>query len=184
MSRTRVLAMGSGNLPAIQVWSRKTVRFGSRTFQKPDWLLHGGPNHASYPSTRGFRRDWLDPSGPISGSAFRVFLFMVAFRYPTVICKILTMVMHCHFLMNWQPSYSKQVEWRSLPHPENECHWSVNDWWSCILGNLSGAWSHVSINKCLAAFMNNWANDIPTIASSTVTSNLIDKGATTCSRAF
>jgi len=113
------LATGPGNPPAFRVWTGKTVWFGSRTVQKPNRLLLGGPNPALYPSTGGFCRVWLDPSGPISGSVFRGFLFMVAFRYPTVNCKILTMVLHGHFLMYWQPLYSKQVERRSLPHPEN-----------------------------------------------------------------
>ena len=94
-----VLATGPGNPPAVRVWTGKTVRFGSRTIQTPDLLLLGGRDRAPYPSTRGFCRVQLDPSGPISGSAFRVFLFMVTFRYATVDCKILTMVLHCHFLM-------------------------------------------------------------------------------------
>jgi hypothetical protein len=67
-----VLATGPGNLPAVQVWSAKTGWFGSRTVQKPDPQTFGGSNPDLYPTTRGFRRVWLDPSGPISGSAFRV----------------------------------------------------------------------------------------------------------------
>jgi len=133
-----VLATGQGNMPVAWVWTGRTVRFGSSTIQKPDPQLLGSPIPAPYLSTCRFRRVWLDMLGPISGSAFRVFLFMVAFRYPTVNCKILTLVLHCHFLMYWQPLYSKQVERHSLPHPENERQWSVNNWWSCILGNLSG----------------------------------------------
>jgi len=176
--------MGPGNPPAVRVWTGKTVRFGPRTVQKPDSQLFGGPNPAPYPSTPGYRRVWLYQSGSISGSAFQVFLFLVRFRYPTVNCKILTMVLHCHFLMYWKPLYSKQVERRSLPHPENERQSSVNIWRSCILGNLSRAGSHVSINKWLAAFMSKWANDIPAIASWTVTTHFIHKGATECSRAF
>jgi len=176
--------MGPGNPPAVRVWTGKTVWFGSRTVQKPDLLLPGGPNPAPYPSTHGFCRVLLDPFGPISGSAFLVFLFMVAFRYLTVNCKILTMVLHCHFLMYWQPLYSKQVERHSWTHPENERQWSINNWWSCILGNLSGAWSHVSINKWLSAFRSKWPSDIPTIASWTVTTYFVYKGATECSWAF
>jgi hypothetical protein len=67
-----VLATGPGNPPAVRVWTAKTGRFGSRPVQKPDPLTLGGPNPDPYPSTRGFRRVWLDPSVPISGSAFRV----------------------------------------------------------------------------------------------------------------
>jgi len=68
-------------------------------------------------------------------------------QYPTVNCILFTMVLHYHFVMYWQPLYSKQLERRSLPHPENERQSSIINWWSCIVGNLSGAWSHVSINK-------------------------------------
>ena len=94
-----VLATGPGNLPVVRVWTGKTVRFGSRTVQTPDPPLLGGPNPALYPSTHRLCRVWLDPSGPISGSAFLVILFMVTFRYLTVNCNILNMVLHCHFLM-------------------------------------------------------------------------------------
>ena len=67
-----VLATGPGNPPAVRVWTAKTGRFSSRPGQKPDPLTLGGPNPDPYPSTRVFRRVWLDPSVPISCSAFRV----------------------------------------------------------------------------------------------------------------
>jgi len=67
-----VLATGPGDPPAVRVWTAKTGRFGSRTGQKPDPQTLGGPNPDLYPSTLGFRQVWLDPSVPISGSAFRV----------------------------------------------------------------------------------------------------------------
>ena len=76
--------MGPGNWPAVRVWTGNTVRFDCRNVRKPDMLLHGGPNLVQNPSTDEFRRVWLDPSGPISGFAFRVALSMVAFRFPTV----------------------------------------------------------------------------------------------------
>jgi len=98
-----VLAMGPGNPPAVPDWTGKTVWFGSKTIQEPDLLLLGGPDLAPYPSTRGFCRDWLDLSGPISGFAFRFVLLMVVFRYLTVNHKILTMVRRCSFCMNWLP---------------------------------------------------------------------------------
>jgi hypothetical protein len=65
--------MGPGNPPAVRVWTGKIVWFGSRTVQKPDLLLLGEPNPDPYLLTRGFCRGWLDPSVPISGSAFWVF---------------------------------------------------------------------------------------------------------------
>jgi len=67
-----VLATGPGNRPVVRVWTAITGRFDSKPGQKPDPLTLGRPNPDPYPSTRGFRRVWLDPSGPISGSAFRV----------------------------------------------------------------------------------------------------------------
>jgi hypothetical protein len=83
-----VLATGAGNQPSVRVGTGIMVRFGSRTIQKPDKQRLGGPKQDLYPSTGGFYRVWLDPSVPISGSVFQVFLFMVAFRYPTVNRKI------------------------------------------------------------------------------------------------
>jgi len=95
----KVFIPGPREPPAVWVWNRKTVRFSSRTAQNPDRLLLDGPNPAPYLSTLAFCQILLGPSGPISGSAFQVVLFMVTFRYPTVNCQILTMVLHCHFLM-------------------------------------------------------------------------------------
>ena len=40
---------------------------------------------------------------------------------------------------------------RSLPHHENVCQRSVNDSWSCILGNLVSDRLHIVINEVLAA---------------------------------
>jgi len=67
-----VLATGPGSPPAVRVWTPNTGQFGSRTVQKPDPQTLGGPNPVLYPSTRGFRQVWLDPSVPICGSACRV----------------------------------------------------------------------------------------------------------------
>jgi hypothetical protein len=120
-SRQVVLARGPGNPPAVRVWTGPTVRFGSRTVQKPDPELLDGPNPYPYASTRGFCRVWLDPSVPVSGSPFRVFVFMVAVRYVTVMCKILTLVHHSLYLFHWWPLYSKQGETCSLLRAEVEC---------------------------------------------------------------
>jgi len=76
VGRWVVLGMGQGIPPAVRVGTGKTVQFGSGTVQKPDPLLPGSPCPAQHPSTHGFRRVWLYPSGPISGFAFWVVLFM------------------------------------------------------------------------------------------------------------
>jgi len=55
-SRGVELATGSGNPPAVRVWTAKTGRFVSRPGQNPDLLTVGGPNPDSYPSTSRFRR--------------------------------------------------------------------------------------------------------------------------------
>jgi hypothetical protein len=116
-----VLAMGPGNLPALRVWTRKTVPFGSRPVQNPDPELLAVPNPYPCQSTRGFCQVWLDPSVPVSGSPFRVFLFMVAVRYVTVMCNILTLVHDSLYLFHWRSLYSKQGETCFLLHPEVEC---------------------------------------------------------------
>jgi len=148
-----VLATGPGNPPAVYVWTGTTVRLGSRTDQQHEPLFPGGPNAALYPSICGFRRVWLDPSGPISGYAFRVGPFMVAFRYPTFNRKILTMVRQCSFWMYWPPLQSKYVDRRSLPHPGNERQWSVNDFRSSILDTQSRHWLQIVIIEVLASFI-------------------------------
>ena len=62
---------------------------------------------------------------------------------------------------------------RSLPHHENERQQSVNNFGSCIIGNMSGAWSKVSINKDMAAFMGRSMRNIPATSSGTVTTQII-----------
>jgi hypothetical protein len=64
--------MGLGNLPAVRAWTINIGPVSSRPIQNPDPLRLGRPNWDPYPSTCGFRRGWLDPSVPISGTAFRV----------------------------------------------------------------------------------------------------------------
>jgi len=154
-----VLATGPGNPPAVRVCTGKTVPFSSRPIKKPDQFLLGSPNPAPYLLTRGFPWVWLDPSGPISGFAFWVILFMVTFRYPTVNRKILAMVHRCSFWMYWPPLWSKNVKKCSLPHPGNERQWSVNDFRSCILGNLSGHLLQIVITEILATFIGKRRSD-------------------------
>jgi len=48
------------------------LRSGSGTTEQPHLLTLGGPNPEPYLSTRGFCPVCLDPSVPISGSAFQV----------------------------------------------------------------------------------------------------------------
>jgi hypothetical protein len=67
-----VLATGPGIPPAVRVGTAKPGRSGSRPVPKPNPQTLGGPIPDPYLSTRGFCRVWLDPSVPISGSAFRV----------------------------------------------------------------------------------------------------------------
>ena len=148
-----LLAKGPGDPPAFRLWNGKTVRFVSTTVQEPDRPLVGGPNPAPYPSIRGSRRGWLDLSAAFSGFAFQVVLVMVAFRYLNVNCIILTMVCQCSLWMNRPPLCSKYVVKRSLPHPENERQWSINNFRSCTLGNQSGYWLQLVITEIMASFI-------------------------------
>jgi len=135
-----LLAKGPGNPPAVRGRTAKMDRFCSEPVHTPGLLHLGGPNPDPYVSTRGFRGVWLDLSVPISGSGIRVYLFMVAFRYPIANRKILTLVYRCRFLMYWPPLSSKTSENCSLPYPENDTQRRVDDFCSCTLGNLSGSW--------------------------------------------
>jgi len=67
-----VFATGPRRQPAVQIWIANMGQFWSRPVQKWDLLTLRGPNPNLYPSTGGFHRVWLDPSVPISSSAFRV----------------------------------------------------------------------------------------------------------------
>ena len=96
-------ATGPGNLPAVRVRTGTTVLFGSKPIQQPDPLHLGRPYPDLYPSIRGFCLVWPDPSVPISGSGIRVFLLIIAFRYPVANRKILTLVYCCPCLMYWPP---------------------------------------------------------------------------------
>jgi hypothetical protein len=95
--------MGPGNPPALRIWTGKMVGFGSRTVQKLDPEHLRGPNLYLYLITRGICQVSLDPSVPVSGSPFQVPLSMVAVRYVTVMCKILTLVHHALYWFHWQP---------------------------------------------------------------------------------
>jgi hypothetical protein len=119
---TTVLATGLDNTAVVQVWTKKTFLFGSRAVKEPVRLLLGGANQYTYPSTRGLCWVWFGPSVVISGSQFRVSLFMVAFRYPTTTkCKISTLVYHCHCMWYWLPFQLKQADTCSVLHPEVQC---------------------------------------------------------------
>jgi len=97
------LAMGLDNLPAVRVQTTTMVSFGFRPVEEPGVLPLGVPNPYLYLSTDRFCWVYLDLCVPISGSPFRVVLYMVAFRYHTVNRNILTLVHHCLFLMLWPP---------------------------------------------------------------------------------
>jgi len=135
-----VLATGLGNLPAVHVQTGETVWFGSRPLQNHDPQRLGGPNLDPYPSTRGYCLVWLDPLVPISGSVFRVFQFMVAFRSLSANRKIFTFAGDCAFRMNRSPSSLQTRDTRSMPHPEHDSHRRVQDFWSCFTSNLGGDW--------------------------------------------
>ena len=72
----------------------------------------------------------------------------------------------------------------SLPHLDIERQRGVNDYWSCILGNLCGAWSQTSINNKLVALVGRWARYILVTASQTITTKFIFNAVTQCSWAF
>jgi len=48
--------------------------------------------------------------------------------------------------------YAQHQATQSLPHSENECQPSINDFWLCIVGYLTGDWLQTSMNKVLTGF--------------------------------
>jgi len=55
--------------------------------------------------------------------------------------------------MEWRPFQPKQWMIYSLPHHENECQWSVNNLWACVLGSQAIAWTYELITELLTAFI-------------------------------
>jgi hypothetical protein len=96
-----VLETGPGNRPGVRIWTRITVQFGSRPVQQPDSQLLHGPNSYLYLWTYSLCHVCLDPSVPISGAVFVVIRCMIAVRYVTVICKILSLVHYSLYLLHW-----------------------------------------------------------------------------------
>ena len=64
---------------------------------------------------------------------------MVAFRYATVHRQILTLVRYGLVSTFWPPQWAKQTDSRAQPHPANGSQLSINNFWSSIVGNKSGA---------------------------------------------
>jgi len=56
-------------------------------------------------------------------------------------------------MMSWLPCHLKQCMTRILPHHETECQWSVNNIWSCILGDQDFALINELITELLTAFI-------------------------------
>jgi len=78
----------------------------------------------------------------------------------------------------------KQPYSRAQPHPENKRQLSVNNIWSCIFGNISGASSQASITKDMADFIGRYVRDIPATSSVAVTTYFIYRAITKYSWAF
>jgi len=155
-----VIAMGPGNPPAVRVRGPKTVRFGSRTVLKPDPLSLGGPNLDPYPSNRGFFPGLPRLVGSNPRFCVSSLLFMVSLGYLTANRKIFTFVGQYSFQMNLLPLVLKWRETRSVPHPEHHSQWCVNDFWSCIMGNLGGNWMQTIINEILDVFQTKRDSDL------------------------
>jgi len=134
--------MCPGDLTVVRVQTTRTNQFYLRPVQKPDPQPLGRPNSYPYTLIRVFGRVRLDMSVPISSSAFQVFQFMVAFRYPNVNHKILTFAHYCLFWCIGRLYYHKR-ETHSLPYPEYDCQRSVNDSWSYILESSPLHWANI-----------------------------------------
>jgi hypothetical protein len=153
--------MGPGNPPAVPVCIRKSVPFGSNTVQKSNPLLLGRPNANHYPSSCEFCQVCLDLSCAIPHSSSQVFLYLVGFRHGTANHKMFTSAWCSHFLTDWLLWLSEKRETHCLTHPEHESQQHINDFWSRILGNLSGNWIQTFINVVMAAFK--WKRESDTL---------------------
>jgi len=147
------LANDPGKQSVVQGQSTKTVRFGLGKVKNPDQLNKARLNLDLFVSTHGLCPGLLDMPVPIPCSSYWVFVFVVAYRYRTANCKILTLVCYYPFLMYWVSISWNTGETCCLPHPENESQRQVSDCRSCILGNQSGKWMQMFINKVQAIFV-------------------------------
>jgi len=186
-----VLATGPGNTPAVRVWTAKTGRFGAKHGLNPDPLTLGGPHPRPYPSTRGFRRVWLDPLGPISGSEFRVSHLWSYSDMLLLIIKYWHWYVTVHFrrirrldVQNTDTHAPNHILKMSVNRASTECQQSVNNIWSCIFGNMSGAWSKAYIKQDMAACIVRYVRDILATSSGTVTTYFINRATTKHSWAF
>jgi len=150
------LAFSLDTDPAMSMWRTNSVTNGSgEPTSGPGFhRKNGSVQIQTCPKTRPTDYWWAKPrpitvnlrvspgwARPVSSNlqfSISGFSFMVAFRYATENCKILTLVHHGLFLMYWPPEGSKLTDTRALSHAENERQQSVNDFWACILGNLGG----------------------------------------------
>ena len=149
--------MGPGNPPAVWVWTRKTVQFGSKPVQKPDPLLLGGPSPDPYPLTRGFCLVWLDPSFPISASAFRVFLLLSYSDILLLIVKDRCLYISVIFELVgtlWNANNMRYAPYLILKM-------SVNDICYCVLGNMRGARLLIEPKAVLTAFIGTNESNTP-----------------------
>jgi len=114
---------------------------------------------------------------------------MVTLSYPTANRKILTLVCQWACWISQLPLYLKTRKTQSLPQPEHERQWRVNDFWSCIKYNQGGDCMLKFINDVFATFHSRGECDtLPTLkrkcASTTfiIVSQVIEKGFVPCIR--
>ena len=156
-----VLARGPGNLPTVQV--RKAKQFS--------WV----PDPSKILTHR-----------PLVGETLTSTCKPAGFAGLGLTCRFQSLVLLFQFFYIWSHSdillltakywlwyvivifwcigrlYNQKRETHSLPHHENERHWSVKDIWSRIFGNLSGDWVQTFINEVLATFVGKLAcNTLP-----------------------
>lgn len=115
----------------------QTVQFRFRPLEEHYPLLLVESNLNITYSSLGFCHVCLDQTVTIHGSGYRVFVFIVTFRYPTANRKLFTFLPHCLVLMYCSPLWSKTRETHTMPHQENWSRQSVNHYWCSILGNRS-----------------------------------------------
>ena len=156
-----VLATAPSNLPAVQGWTAQSGQFGSRPVQQPDQLLLGRSITDRYPSTHGF---WQGLVIPVSAN------LRFCFSGYSIYGPIQIVYSSLHKYQGWYVIAffgcigflydQKKWETDGLPHLGNQRQQSVNDLWSCILGNLSGDWLQTVINGELAAFISKIESDV------------------------
>jgi hypothetical protein len=148
-----VLARVPDNPASVRVGTEPRALVGNSNRQATRLADAWGVEPPPVPVNPSFLHGLTIPVGSNHRFCIPGFTFMIAFRYATDNHEMMILVRHGSFSMHWLPLKSTCTYTHAVPHAENVRQRSVNDCWSCILGNLEGYRYHSAIKTVLATFI-------------------------------